>query len=388
MTSPLPPLAQATSGALGGVISNAIVFPLDTLTSRLQTSSRSARSRSAQSSSGSSKNSKQGGYSSLSTAIRTIVSREGWQAFYAGLGPDSLSTLVSQFVYFFLYSALRDRLQARKLRRGVGVKVAASPVNAGGKGKPPAPPLLSALEELAVGCLVGVVAKGVVSPLSMITVRAQTSSEPKQDAVGGTKGDKAPVDAGALSRHEADKDDISSHDSSDTDSDEGGYAAAPSALRIGREIYAEQGLRGFWSGFQSTILLTLNPAITYYVFALIHRAVIPAKHRSHPTPAQTFFSGALASAVASAIVFPLILAKTRLQFRSPTGKALYSSQFDVFRKTMSKYGWRGLYAGIEAQLLKGFFSNGLQLLLKDRIELVIVVLHRILSRRSPRTVEA
>ncbi|GAA5994927.1 uncharacterized protein JCM10292_004435 [Rhodotorula paludigena] len=360
MTSNLPPLVQAGSGSVGAVLSNALVFPLDTLTTRLQASNRSARRRPPRGSA-----SPSGGYNSLLSALRTIYRTEGLAAFYSGLGPDSLSTLLSQFLYFFAFSTLRDRFQARKLRRQ-GVEPAAKKVSSA--------PILSAVEELAVGCLAGIIAKGVVSPLSMITVRAQTSSGARQDVVGGEKGDKRAVDPKASRTAGA--------DASDDDEDESSYGSAPSALAIAKEIYDEQGLSGFWSGFQSTIILTLNPAITFYAFAALKRALIPAKHREHPTPMQTFLCGALASSVASAITYPLILAKTRLQFKSPTGRALYSSQFDVFRRIMRKEGLAGLYQGVESQLLKGFFSEGVKLLVKDRIELVIVLAHRILLRQG------
>jgi hypothetical protein len=55
-----------------------------------------------------------------------------------------------------------------------------------------------------------------------------------------------------------------------------------------------------------------------------------------------------------------------MQFKSPTGRALYRSQFDVFRKTIARQGIAGLYQGVESQLLKGFFSEGVKLLVKDR----------------------
>ncbi|KPV78430.1 uncharacterized protein RHOBADRAFT_40977 [Rhodotorula graminis WP1] len=344
MTSTLPPLAQATSGSLGAVVSNALIFPLDTLTTRLQTSNKGSR-RPAK-----------GGYSSISAALKTIYRTEGLAAFYSGLGPDSLSTLLSQFLYFLFYSALRDRFQARK-----ALKTSSTP---GSKGKSAKPPVLSAVEELAIGCLAGVVAKGAVSPLSMITVRAQTSSERRQDVVGGKEGDKRPVE------------------DSDSDDDEGGFGKAPSALALAKEIYNESGIAGFWSGFSSTVILTINPAITFYAFATLKRALIPAKHREHPTPTQTFICGALASAVASGVTYPLILAKTRLQFKSPTGRALYRSQVDVFRKTVRKQGLKGLYQGVESQLLKGFLSEGVKLVVKDRIELLIVLAHRLLVARG------
>ncbi|GAA5887723.1 hypothetical protein JCM5296_004470 [Sporobolomyces johnsonii] len=349
MTSTLPPLAQAASGSVGAVISNALVFPLDTITTRLQASNRRRPAANL------------APPTSVVHTIRTLYRTGGWTAFYSGIGPDSLSTALSQFLYFWCYSFLRDRLQARKLRQGAGVKIAAGGGD-GGKGKRPAPPLLSAVEELAVGCLAGIVAKGVVSPLSMITVRAQTASEPRQEVAGGKDGDERPVEE-------------------ESDDEDDKYGSAPSAWTIAQDIYKEQGLKGFWSGFQSTVVLTLNPAITFYAFTALKQALIPARHREHPTPMQTFLCGALASAIASAITYPLILAKTRLQFKSPTGRALYSSPIDVLRKAYAKQGISGLYSGVESQLLKGFLSEGAKLTIKDRIELLIVVVARVVTRQ-------
>ncbi|GAA5949084.1 hypothetical protein JCM21900_004853 [Sporobolomyces salmonicolor] len=355
MTSTLPPLAQAASGSVGAVISNALVFPLDTITTRLQASNRRRPAANL------------APQPSVSHTIRTLYRSGGWTAFYSGIGPDSLSTALSQFLYFWCYSFLRDRLQARKLRQGAGTKVAAAGGGDGGKGKRPAPPLLSAVEELAVGCLAGVIAKGVVSPLSMITVRAQTASEPRQEVAGGKAGDARPVEE-------------------DSDDEDDKYGSAPSAWTIAQDIYKEQGLKGFWSGFQSTVILTLNPAITFYAFAALQRALIPARYRDHPTPLQTFLCGAFASAIASAITYPLILAKTRLQFKSPTGRALYSSPIDVFRKAYAKQGISGLYSGVESQLLKGFLSEGAKMTIKDRqafsIELLLVVVARVVTRQN------
>ena len=201
MASTLPPLAQAVSGSIGATISNALVFPLDTLTTRLQASNR--RRRPAPVSTAKVPPSKSS--TTLAEAIRSLYKSGGWRAFYSGLGPDSLSTAISQFLYFFVYSFLRDRLLERKLRPAPqGVKMAR--VGEGkARGKKAAPaPLLTAVEELLVGCLAGIVAKGFVSPLSMIAVRQQTSSEVRQDVVGGKQGDQRPVEKGEGSSSDED----------------------------------------------------------------------------------------------------------------------------------------------------------------------------------------
>ncbi|BGP52940.1 hypothetical protein JCM8202_004021 [Rhodotorula sphaerocarpa] len=369
MASSLPPLVQATAGSAGAVVSSALSYPLDTALKRVQTARRPVRKQpteraAAASRKGRPAKSAGGAYDSLISALRSIYAREGLAGFYGGLASDLLSTFFSQFIFFIAYAALRNRLQARKTRAQT-----ATPR----KGAV----LLSPWEELGVGCLAGAIAKGIVSPLSMITVRAQTSHEPKKEAVGGRAGDQEPVDPAALKKKKR-------PDDSDSDESDDGYGTAPSTVSIAKEIYREQGLAGFWSGFQSTLILTLNPAITMHTFNLLKRVLIPARHREHPTPSQTFLSGALASAFASALTYPLILAKTRLQFKSPTGRALYKSQFDVFRKTIARQGIAGLYQGVESKIALGFFSEGVKLLFKDRIELLIVLVYRTLARQKQR----
>lgn len=251
MTSHLPPLVQATAGSLGAVVSGALVFPADTLVKRNQVK-RPARRRPTERA-----------YEATRlgrpvkavyphpTGFRAVVhtlKTEGLLSLYSGLGPDSLSTLLSQFLYFLCYTALRTRLVKRKQRFQQPQAAAVDTKSA----KKAAAILLSPLEELGIGCLAGVVAKGLVSPLSMITVRAQTSRQPRQDVVGGKPGDKSPVDpAAAATATTAEK----QPDDSDSDESDDGYSAAPSTIDLAREIYDEQGLAGFWSGFSSTVIL-------------------------------------------------------------------------------------------------------------------------------------
>lgn len=61
-------------------------------------------------------------------------------------------------------------------------------------------------------------------------------------------------------------------------------------------------------------------------------------------------------AVASTICYPLILAKIRLQWKSPSGKRLYNSMMDVFAKTVKRSGPTGLYVGLQTR--EGLFMRG------------------------------
>ncbi|KAL8286261.1 hypothetical protein RQP46_004749 [Phenoliferia psychrophenolica] len=253
---------------------------------------------------------------------------------------------------------LRDTLINRR------IKQSPQPLN-GSKGKTSAAPILTAVEEIVIGMLSGIAAKAVVSPLSNITVRQQTATVAKEKSV------EKVVDR---SKEE---------DSSDED-DDGGSGSAPSALDIAKDILKEKACQFTLvvDGFKSSLVLSINPALSSYLLEAFKRAVIPVKHLEHPTPAQVFLTSAFASSVASALTYPMILSKSRLMFKSPSGKRLYKSNVDVFRKTLKRYGLIGLYAGLTGQVVKGFFAEGIKMTIKDRLELLIVLAHRIITRQN------
>jgi hypothetical protein len=100
-------------------------------------------------------------------------------------------------------------------------------------------------------------------------------------------------------------------------------------------------ITGLWAGYETAILLSVSPALTFYLSHVITRAVIPKASRESPSSLQTFFVNAAGNTCSTAILFPLILSKTKLQWRSPSGRKMYKSLFDVLRKTVGKYGVKG-----------------------------------------------
>jgi solute carrier family 25 (peroxisomal adenine nucleotide transporter), member 17 len=79
MTSTLPPLVQAISGSLGSAAANSLVYPLDLVTTRLQTS-----------------RSKHTGLSKAVDILVEIVGRHGFGALYDGVDTDTAATLLSK----------------------------------------------------------------------------------------------------------------------------------------------------------------------------------------------------------------------------------------------------------------------------------------------------
>lgn len=333
-----PPFAQATAGALGSITSNTLVYPLDLLSTRCQTQSRGRDGK--------------GGYQSIGAALKEIVDQNGLRGLYQGLGSDTLSNTLSNFLFFYFRSFFMESVKERKRAK---LPPAAA---VGGKGKSRAPSIvITAAEDLAIGALAGVVSRFFTTPLSNVTVRMQTSANPKpksKEQEKRTDSTTAGVGGG--------------QPSSDSESDdEGGYAESAGIVDVLRQIVAEKGWLGLWSGFETAALLSISPALTFYSTNAVSTLLIPKERREKPSSLQTFVTSAIGNSISTMIVFPLILCKTRLQWRSPTGRKMYRNLLDVLRKTLRRGGIKGLYQGLDSQLIKGLFSFGTTMVSRQSI---------------------
>ncbi|CAH7685009.1 mitochondrial carrier domain-containing protein [Phakopsora pachyrhizi] len=209
----LPPLAQATTAAIGSVLSNALVYPLDLVTTRMQTRSikpinsrsKSSLTRSSQLSSVSSsfstitnrsssiKRKRKKNYRTIISSIRTILENEqsGIGAFYNGLIVDSTATFINSFIYFYVYSSIKKLVtnyhhQSRNRSSVSGDMVFRM------KGESPKVykrkqhminGLEVTIEELVIGSFAGMVSKFVTCPLSNITIRLQTTASSSSRAL-------------------------------------------------------------------------------------------------------------------------------------------------------------------------------------------------------------
>ncbi|EJD08098.1 mitochondrial carrier [Fomitiporia mediterranea MF3/22] len=351
MTSTLPPLVQACSGAIGSAAANASSYPLDLVCTRLQTADSPKR---------------QG----LSTAIDTlkrILRKRGVGELYDGLETDTAATLVSSFFYFYSYSFLRNRIFKRS-----GVKVSTT---------------VAALEEIAVGFLAGVASRAVSTPLSLVTVQLQNAHNLH------TEEEKENHASNAHEHNEYDDAKLFS-----------------SVASVIKHIYNESGILGFWRGFETTTLLCLNPSLTLFLFQAFRQLFLRGKNREQPTPRQAFLGAAMSNVIAVTILYPLILAKTRLQAarrKASPSPSLSSSSTEILEKTNNPRrtkrpiphsmldvwrtayihndaGFAGLYQGLEVQLLKGFLSQGLAMMVKQRLEQLVIAayLYRIRTRKG------
>ncbi|KAK0459212.1 mitochondrial carrier domain-containing protein [Desarmillaria tabescens] len=315
MTSTLPPIVQAVSGAVGSAFANALTYPLDLATTRQQL------------------HRKRKGTSGLYDGIRIlvhIIRRYGLTALYDGIMTDTSASLVSNFCYYYIYTFLRNSV-LRYRYNDTKAKIS-----------------LPMLQELFLGFIAGVASRAVSMPLNLITLRLQA---------------------------ERDADD----DDDDGDTDEAQDVGLSSVIKF---IYSEHGLFGFWRGFHTTILLSLNPSITLAVFQFYRRVVARlSRSRSStikPNPKEAFIGGAVSSSIAVAILYPLILAKLRLQAQRKTTSASSAATLgSILLDALKSPG--GLYQGLEMQISKGFLGQGVSFLVKERIEQFVIQSY--LSRR-------
>lgn len=335
----LPALGHAIAGSAATATSKLVTYPLDLVVARLQVQKQLRSSKGTRGT--------QSEYHGLLDAASKIYQHEGGlSAFYTGCLTDVSKGIADSFLFFLAYSYL----QQRELLKSSAKR-------------------LTVAQEMGLGIVSGAFAKFFTTPLQNIITRQQTAAlavahDPEKDD-GLKKGDSLSV------------------------------------LDIARQIHKEKGLAGFWTGYSLSLILTLNPAITFAVDNFLQKTL----RAKDATPRVTFLVAAVSKAVATAITYPVSVAKSRAQAK-PSGQEsevqgtkkptsgqnnsvfsrlaqLFAAQYAVLlsmRKIYQQDGVSGLYSGIEGEVLKGFLSHGLTMMMKDRVHDGVIELYYVLLR--------
>ena len=353
----LPALGHAVAGSAATAVTKLLLYPLDLVITRMQVQKQLSGPREAPSAA---RDGDAEYENLLDAALKIYDSEGGLKAFYTGLAPDVLKGIGDSFLFFLAYNFMRQR-ETKKFGNTLPVH-----------------------RELGIGVAAGALSKFVTTPLQNIITRQQTAAlvtarEPTSISFSGQSNKLTVKD-------------------------------------IARQIRSERGLKGFWAGYSASVILTLNPAITFAVDNLLH-GLIPRSQREKPGPQLTFLIAATSKAIATAITYPVSLAKSRAQVKSPTQKQetevdekrdvpipsqlnnerlhstqnrhnvtetikkairLLSAQYAIFvtlRKIYQAEGLGGLYSGLEGDLLKGFLSHGLTMAMKDSAHVGVIQLY-------------
>jgi len=182
----------------------------------------------------------------------------------------------------------------------------------------------------------------------------------------------------------------------------GSTPSESSVSDIVSQIRSEKGIQGFWSGYSASLVLTLNPSITFFLYEFFKRC-LPRSKRDDPGARITFLMAAVSKAIASTITYPFSLAKARAQTSSAppfdpssasqmksevssihntseAGKvskdasrtAKRSTVFSTILKIYRTEGPAALYEGVLGEILKGFFSHGITMIVKESVHKLII----------------
>ncbi|RKU47890.1 ADP/ATP carrier protein [Coniochaeta pulveracea] len=144
-------------------------------------------------------------------------------------------------------------------------------------------------------------------------------------------------------------------------------------------IESEDGVSGLWRGMKASLVLVVNPAITYGAYERLKDGLFPG--RTTLKPWEAFLLGAMSKALATIVTQPLIVAKVGLQSKPPAvrqGKP-FKSFVEVMQFIIEHEGVLGLFKGIGPQILKGFIVQGILMMTKERVELMFVLFVRYLQ---------
>lgn len=144
-------------------------------------------------------------------------------------------------------------------------------------------------------------------------------------------------------------------------------------------IKSDDGWTGLWSGLKASLILTVNPAITYGAYQRLGEIFFTEK--TNLKPSEAFFLGAVSKSLATIVTQPLIVAKVCLQSKSLCqNQKKFKNFIDVMRYIIKNEGIAGLFKGIGPQIIKGLIVQGLLMMTKERVELLFILMFRYIRK--------
>ncbi|KAJ1663779.1 hypothetical protein IW140_004518 [Coemansia sp. RSA 1813] len=315
----LPPLGHAISGAGSSALALFLIYPLDTIKTRLQVQTRPASDNdNDKDNSGSSQTLR-----SPADAVRKILVNEGIEGLYAGLATNLANQLINGFVYFYAYSAVRTFALRASSRDGKS---------------------LSTAVELGVGALAGMVNQIITLPIGVVATRQQTAHHTERvpwyrtvSEIVGSEG-VAGLWAGFRPAMLLCTNPAITY---------GVFEKVKSVLLKDRVNPYLSSAEAFWVG---ALAKTLATVITYpYIMAKVRLQWRPSKE----------------------------------ELAASGDDVIYKSSADVLRKVLRKEGIAGWYRGMQTQIIKAVITQALMLMIKESFTLQVIRVFALLrsSRR-------
>ncbi|SCU94794.1 LAME_0F09296g1_1 [Lachancea meyersii CBS 8951] len=305
----MDPLENAITGAVASSIADTVVYPLDIAKTFVQTQTKRDISANPVNRTKLKTRSDEEYYKSTYDALLKIYKAKGVRGLYQGLPASLLAGFLQSFSYFFWYSVVRKIFFRYKLLRG---KI----------------PKFSTPEELVLGILAAAVSQLFTNPIGVISKRQQTISK----------------------------------------SERTGFED------IVKQIYDdENNYTGFWKGLKVSLILTVNPSITYASYERLKDLYITTATSIHQnelldssaqlTPRQNFILGVMSKMISTIVTQPLIISKAWLQRANSNFKSFQEVLIYLYQNE----GVLSLWKGLAPQISKGVIVQGLMLMFKGEL---------------------
>lgn len=175
-------------------------------------------------------------------------------------------------------------------------------------------PVISTAMELILGAAAGALSTIFTIPISVCTTRQQTASKARRKDLWGTV----------------------------------------------MEVINEDGITGLWRGLKPSLVLCVNPAITYGLFQILKKRFVGD---GKPTPGQAFGIGALSKTVATVVTYPYIMAKVRMQHKNEDPVLAHAQKdltaIGILSKIVQEDGLFALYKGMDTQITKAVMTQAI-----------------------------
>lgn len=196
-------------------------------------------------------------------------------------------------------------------------------------------PIISTSMELLLGAAAGALSTIFTIPISVCTTRQQTASKARRRNLWGTV----------------------------------------------TEVIEEDGITGLWRGLRPSLVLCVNPAITYGLFQILKKRIVGDSKLS---PGQAFLVGALSKTVATVVTYPYIMAKVRMQHKHED-PALALAQKDlsaiqILTRIYQEEGFVGLYKSMDTQITKAVMTQAILFYFREIFTKYTMVVYALLRR--------
>lgn len=287
-------LADGVSGAAGGISAISLFYPLNIIRTKLQTDDPLKKAR------------------SIRQVLDDILKEDGVEGLFKGWWGQVVALGCSNFVYFYAYQVLKERIQSITRQR------------------------ITPGLNLAVGAVAGSVNVCLTTPLWMVCT--QLAVQAKHGAKDGQEPYRGMIDG---------------------------------LIRC----YQTEGVQGLWKGLTPNLMLVSNPTIHFFTYERVRFAFERlSKRRGSPiTSLEFFLMGALAKTVATVFTYPVQIAQSQLRNdrKSKDGSRKYSGTLDCLRKIYTAAGFAGLYRGIFAKLWQTVLTAAFQFMTFEKLRVLI-----------------